>query len=218
MLPLAKTLDMNDYRAPELASALQIVDCDFHREMPQHHQRRWEYAMALRAMGDWCELTARGSRRRPQNIYDIGGAGSPFRHMMDGISVIDPSEPDGFTLEQFATAGTELSDAVFCLSVLEHIKESELERFLYHLSSLVAPGGLLFLTADYTEDVLDEPHDTYHFHWMREQIFTASTWGSRVVVPFLLRDFLPFGVSDWTTHGPQVYDYTFVAQALIKRK
>ena len=214
---LSKTLDPVDFAL--LTPELEIVDRHFTKAREQHPMRRWEYAMALRALGRWTDLHG----HHAANILDVGGAGSPFRYMQlyDGhVSVIDPEEPppNNCALEQFVTAGAELSDAVFCLSVLEHVPD--VEQFLYLLSCLVAPGGLLFLTMDYCGGVCKAdswPPDNYHFHWMRRRIFNVYRWGwlRRLLHA---RDFdLLDGEMDGAYHGPQVYDYTFASLAMVKR-
>ena len=215
-LPLSKTIDPADFE--ELAPELSLVDRHFTRGREQHPMRRWEYAMAIRALTTW----RFESHRTERVIYDVGGAGSPFRHMLgrnEGFTVVDPEEPApaNYTLEQFVVQGTELGAAVFCLSVLEHV--DDLDRFLFHLSCLVAPGGLLFLTADYCDDFngYAYPKDAYHFHWMRKRIFNAYSLGQTVAYPLLSRDFRHLGSCDFTWHGAHVFDYSFVSLALMKR-
>lgn len=205
-LPLSKTLDPADF--DQLREELAIVDRCFTDEREQHPMRRWEYALALRAYHQW--------GRRARVLLDVGGGGSPFYMMVPGkeVTIIDPEY--GLSLAQYLTEPYErrLADAVFCLSVLEHV--DDLDEFVYHLSCLVAPGGLLFLTMDYCDSAGAAPVDTYHFHWMRRRIFNFPS-----LIPladsFLYRDCLCFGDHDFTAHGPQVYDYTFCSLALRKR-
>lgn len=208
-LPLTKTLDPADF--VELAEELQVVDQHITKAAEQHPMRRWEYAMALRAHTEWAAKANIGGL-----LYDVGGAGSPFYWMIDPwqIVVIDPQEQHGQDLATFLHGGPRLGAAVFCLSVLEHVED--LNRFLYHLSCLVAPGGLLFLTMDYC----DQPmlaSDIYHFHWMRRRIFTSYTMGDLVVGPLLSCGFTHLGEADLTYHGAHVYDYSFCSLALVKR-
>lgn len=210
-LALSKVFDPIDYR--ELESELAIVNKYFTLEREQHEHRRWEYAMAIRAINTWRAET----RRDPNVIYDVGGAGSPFRHMYPPIQVIDPDEPGGYELENFCGAGTELAHVVTCLSVLEHI--ADLDHFCYLLGCLVAPGGLLFLTFDYALDGYKgwPAPDHYHFHWMRKQIF--NSWGRRYLHQLFVRfQFSEFGVESLAEPDtPAVYDYTFASLALVKR-
>ena len=215
-LALSKTLDPADF--DQLTEELAIVDQHFTRDREQHPMRRWEYAMALRACTTWYDVTA----KRPQGpVIDVGGAGSPFWRMVNpyACTVIDPD--GGVDLAEHLRLGGALASEVYCLSVLEHVED--LDRFLYHLSCLVAPGGLLFLTMDYREQ---EGPDTAHFHWMRKRIFAPSSYLGLVgdfpdAHGFLDRDFQLLGGMDGRQpliyHGPQVYDYTFASLALVKR-
>lgn len=212
-LPLSKTCDPADFA--DLAEELAIVDRHFHEAAEQHPMRRWEYAMALRAENTWRTQTGRDVFIG----YDVGGAGSPFRHMGSVGLVVDPQEPapGNYTLAQFCTAGTELASIVFCLSVLEHV--DDLDQFLYHLSCLVAPGGLLFLTMDICDaSTTDWPKDIYQFHWMRKRIFNVEQWqavGDSLYTRYNFAD--NFGPVWWHYNGPQVYDYSFASLALVKR-
>lgn len=217
-LPLTKTLDPADF--DHLAEELAIVDQHFHSVAEQHPMRRWEYAMALRALHDYLE-DAEGPRATL--ITDVGGAGSPFRHMLatqhTRVQVVDPKE--NISLERHVQTNAPLTDVVFCLSVLEHVED--LDQFLYHLSCLVAPGGLLFLTMDccgcdsHDADMEIPSHvDRHHFHWMRQRIFGRADL--RFVAERLLDyEFSCLGERDLTYHGAHVYDYNFASLALVKR-
>jgi hypothetical protein len=138
----------------------------------------------------------------------------------DSTIVVDPDE-DGQTLAQYLEMAPRLSQAVFCLSVLEHV--DDLDHFCYLLSCLVAPGGLLFLTFDYCDDRHDAyPVDIYHFHWMRKRTFNAYALGQGVMRPLQAQGFATLGFSlqgsiDYTWRGAHVYDYTFGSLALVKR-
>jgi hypothetical protein len=210
-LPLTKTLELSDFDA--LAEELQIVDRHFTSASEQHPMRRWEYALALRAQ-----------RQMPYPaalVYDVGGAGSPFRYMADGeIRVIDPNEPspNNYTLEQYVGGGTELGSQMFCLSVLEHV--DDLDHFLYLLSCLVAPGGLLFLTMDAWDR---ETADTAHFHWMRKRIFNFPNDIGDLLDDLQDYGFATFGEIDDVYHGhqlgapPNECSYTFASLCLRKR-
>jgi len=213
-LPLSKTLDPVD--SAQLGPELQAVDARFHDEGEQHPLRRWEYALALHAVRAW------SVDRQAHVCYDVGGAGSPWAGILGdevgtNVRIIDPVyKPAPCALEQAVQRHPPLADLVTCLSVLEHVED--LDRFLYHLACLVAPGGLLVITVDFTHDQGDLiPQDVYHFHWMRQRIFNPYSLASTVAYPLLSRDFLHFGALDYADHGPQVYDYTFASLVLQKR-
>ena len=210
---LSRTLDPTDYAhlVPELA----VVDR--HGIEGQHEHRRWEYALALHAVRRWTErpLTA---LRDP--LYDVGGAGSTFHEMLGEwtdcqVQVIDPVAPASAALDQWlfdGEHGRPMADVVTCLSVIEHV--ADVDRFLYHLSCLVAPGGLLVLTMDYWSRC---GKDTAHFAHMRERIFCPKSYQA-LVTRLGAHDLLPFGGIDLTYHGAQVYDYTFASLVVEKRR
>lgn len=219
-MTLALTKSWNEADLAELRPEMKIVNHHFESAAQQHPLRLWEYAMALKAADVWHDQA--GYRARV--IYDVGGAGSPFRSMAGTddrpVRVIDPAEPligRSVTLAEYMSEGAELGAQVFCLSVLEHIKPEELDRFLYHLACLTAPGGLLFLTMDYW-DQPDGTKDFAHFHWMREQIFTAGSRSRDILQPLLARDFTPLGDSDFTVYPTySIWGYSVASLALVKR-
>lgn len=213
MIPLTKTADERDY--VELAEELKIVDLHFNAASPQHPMRRWEYAMALRAQALWYD---KGSALPQGPIIDVGGAGSPFWRMVNyyACKVVDPLE--NVDLAEHLRLGAGLASEVFCLSVIEHVPDDDVDRFIYHLSSLVAPGGLLFLTmdaCDHDRHALDVP-DPHHFSWMRSRIYGPRA-RYELALQFIGHHFMPLGEIDRAYHGPTVYDYTFCSLALIKR-
>jgi hypothetical protein len=221
MIPLTKCLDPADFAL--LEPEMREVDKFFTKAREQHPMRRWEYAMALRAFNTWRKDM---DYREPQIVADVGGEGSPLRYMFGQrtVTVIDPKEAGGGLLSNYlhnTRHGGEddwcqplLHKAVFCLSVLEHV--DDLDRFLYHLNCLVAPGGLLFLTMDVCHGDQIFVQDTYHFHWMRQRIFSRLEWNLLEVAPQML-NFSLLGSADWQHHGNHVYDYTFASLALVKR-
>lgn len=215
-LPLSKTLDPLDFAA--LAEELQVVDQHFWSASAQHPLRRWEYALAIRAHDQWANTPALCVGGP---IYDVGGAGSPFFRMLDQVHVVDPHEADGRDLAATLREGSRLGAAVFCLSVLEHVED--LDQFCYHLTSLVAPGGLLFVTVDacgcpshaaFAE--VGDPPDQHHFHWMRRRLFGQADL-RELAERLLDYQCAWLGARDLTYAGMQVYDYTFASLALVKR-
>lgn len=237
-LPLTKCLDPADF--DQLAEELVIVDRYFTSAREQHPMRRWEYAMALRALAIWHRGESVGSITDLE-IYDVGGGGSPFqaivqaalhRDDLDAVLVIDPAAEEAeayvMPLSQALRQHPSLGDAVFCLSVLEHV--DDLDQFLYHLSCLVAPGGLLFLTMDSCDTYTSSwswPVDMAHFHWMRKRIFSIERWKDLAgdhggieepLIDAFDREFDLLGEADWTYHGHQLFGtYSFASLALVKR-
>ena len=76
-------------------------------------------------------------------------------------------------------------DAVFCLEVVEHVLPAEMHGFLAQLSNLVKPGGLLFVSCPFEEDLEASfvycPTCDSEFHrWQHLRSLTAS--GVRTLV------------------------------------
>jgi Methyltransferase domain len=211
-IPLTKTLDPADF--DQLPQELGIVDAYFSQDAVQHPARRWEYALALDAVCRWRDQQTKYT----YHAVDVGGAGSPFWRMLDAVgraaTVIDPAE--NYDLASYMADLPRLSPVVTCLSVLEHVED--LDRFVYHLGCLVAPGGLLFLTVDFTDLSPNRyPDDTCHFHWMRQRIFNRYSLNRLVLGPLLADHFALVGPADLDWHGAHVFDYSFASLCLQKR-
>jgi Methyltransferase domain len=209
-LLLSRTLDPSDYE--HFTEELKVVD-GYAGGLPHTH-RRWEYALALHAIWRW-KQARRVHIEDP--IYDVGGgSGSTLHHMLGEwtdceVRIVDPTVDGSGPLEEWATGGTTLADVVTCISVIEHVPD--LDRFIYHLSCLVAPGGLLVLTMDYWNRC---GPDTASNHPLRQRIFCPKTYAAlrTSVVPLQLTT---FGGVDPTWHGAHVWDYTFASLVLEKR-
>lgn len=192
---------------PDLHDPLLVVDKFFNSASPQHPMRRWEYGMALAAYYEW----ARTWPVTVGRMLDVGGAGSPF-HLMLPVLVIDPAIDTPSTIE---TSERLLADAIFSISVLEHVEDPY--SFLEACVQRLAPGGLLFLTVDAWDPPIENQKDTAHFHWMRKRIFTKQSinhlmemmgeWGLR-----------PLGEVDLEYKGNTVYDYTFGSICLRRER
>ena len=205
----------------------------------QHPIRQWEYAMALRAIDRW-ELQREREAivgeliyRDPLEICDVGGAGSNFWKALTGLTsediiIVDPSLTELPADQVLGVKGTLIEavegntplvkpgrfDILTCISVIEHIPSDDLLDFFKAAHTLLKSGGLFFLTTDYWDA---EGPDTAHFHWMRERIYNA---GSMRNLTLRLREtgFRSFGGDgDWTYRGHQVYDYSVISLAMVKR-
>lgn len=229
-LPLTKTLDPADYKllAPELA----VVDIfkDSPEMLPQHTHRRWEYAMALRAIEEWGR-EAPASLRMRRDALDVGGGGSPLKNILNSTGlaaeIIDPgyNYPIERVLEREEAARasgnlrrqTQVRAAVVtCISVIEHVALQDLERFLLALGTVLLPGGLLFLTCDFTDAGGEPPEDKFHFHWMRAQIFNSTTLTRVAETLYRQSNLVLFGGQDHQYHGAQLWDYTFASLCMVK--
>jgi SAM-dependent methyltransferase len=195
----------------------------------QHAIRAWEYSQALRALDRRYPRT-QASPSPTLRFLDVGGAGSSFHEALKAwtaqpIVRVDPTlanpgyatEPNGTlvwnlrcTLEEYRQLNPGPADAVFCLSVIEHVADSIV--FLDQLCDCVRPGGLLMLTCDAAET----SRDLYHFHWMRRWIAgPAEIQG--MLHQLLHRQFIPLDAPDLTWHGPTVYDYGVASLACVRK-
>lgn len=212
-LLLSRTLDPADYDA--LGEALVFVDHETINLAGQHPHRRWEYALALHAIQRWRD--AGGIDLDDALLYDVGGFGSPLYQLLAGftggeISLIDPRAADSGPLANWVTGGTSLAHILTCVSVIEHV--DDLPAFVYHLTCLLAPGGLLVLTMDYWNrcgpDMAARADE-------RRRIFCPKTY-TKLRQEFAALQLTPFGGVDLTYHGAQVDDYTFASLVLEKRR
>lgn len=213
MIPLNKLMAPSDVAMLDFTEALAVVD---QQDLTgQAACRRWEYAQALRAQEYWFDHAA---QNRPiGRITDVGGSGSPLHRMVgsDRTWVVDPKA--NMALDQWVQQDTtRLSAQVYCLSVIEHV--ADLDQFLYHLSCLVAPGGLLVLTTDVCDSPKSRPDDVYHYHWMRTRIFSRS-WLDDVISLFNEYQFRSLtGVDLSWTVGMENWGYTVASLAFVKRR
>jgi SAM-dependent methyltransferase len=204
---------------PAVQAYLLTVDKSFKEEREQHPMRRWEYASALAARGFWMQYF--GDIERVHTALDVGGAGSPFVHMIRRsplwrCRIVDPEVNQ--TIEEVAGINEhigEAADAIFSLSVLEHVED--LEAHLDALTACLRSKGLLFITVDAWDPPVDAEHapDKAHFHWMRKRIFNPKTIAG-LMEALRLRGFMPFGGIDLEYKGNTVYDYTFASVAMLK--
>lgn len=207
-LPLTKFLAPTDYA--ELAEELKEVDPLFASASPQHPARRWEYAMALRAVREWWWEGGGHPKSLPPLAVDVGGAGSPLHEMLRArgldVFVVDPTV--NFPVEKMV--GKVNASVVTCISTIEHVPHEA--GFIHALAQILSPGGLLFLTTDAWDQ---EGEDITHFHWMRERIYNRNRLCA-LAAHLALLGVLPFGEVDLRYHGPQVYDYSFAAMTFRK--
>lgn len=214
MMPLTKVFAPADLLSlgPELA----IVDREFHAEVTQADCRRWEYAQTLRAV-DWWREQAASIDGHPV-IYDVGGAGSPFIRMLPqawSAGIVDP-KIDWTLAEYVRHLHPALADLVTCLSVVEHVEQ--VEEFLYHLSCLVAPGGVLVLTTDCRENQPCAAPDDRHFHWDRKRIFCPWRIEASLISPLMRLGFREVGGTNLTyTEHYQNWGYTVASLVMQKR-
>lgn len=224
-IPLTKTM-----RVPEDYELLQE---EFARVMEtgtagQHDHRRFEYALALRAIklhraaqaDDLRELHADTPEPHPQAPYhllDVGGAGSPFAQICRTLpgdvrcTVIDPKVNVGIEDGSQPHA----VDAVVSISVIEHVAHPT--PFLRAIHQALAPGGLLFLTMDCWNR--GEEPDTAHMSWMRHRIYNKRSWCALMTQLEEDLGFQRFGGVDLAYHGDHLYgSYSFCSLCVTKKE
>jgi hypothetical protein len=237
MIPLNKIMhmpaDLKRFGGIALAPLVQ------HRDLldGQHEARRWEYGMALEAIGRWWLGQPDYTTRDPLQILDAGGASSNFWKALteftsEPILRVDPlfvgqhaiGQQAMFVgdLAQFAggwSRALDQMDIITSISVIEHIRDvaapgtkTPLTLFLEAAHRILCPGGLLVLTTDYWNA---EGPDTAHFHWMRERIYNPDSL-RRLEARCHKIGFTTFGGVDRTWHGPQLYDYAMASLVLTK--
>lgn len=190
---------------------LPEVEALFNSASPQHECRKWEYSQALNAIEYAFPEDDIGT---PTRCLDVGGAGSPFANMLKGrdceVNIVDPAL-DKIGIQEYVKLEPPPVDAVFTISVIEHVKEPD--PFLKACIAALKPGGLFFLTTDAQEH---EGEDKGHFAWMRSRIYSPQSLmelseyicslGMEVISPVNL-----------TYPGHNLYgSYNFVSLAFLK--
>ena len=230
-LPFSKVMDRQDWGDLELYT--QVIDRYPGALQGQHAVRRWEYAMAFRAIDTW-EKTCHPQeselyRNDPLEILDVGGAGSNFWQVLTALTsadihIVDPAAVPGAEqapgryqvfacpVEDFAAATRHSRfDILTCISVIEHVED--VRRFFRACSMLLKPGGLVVFTTDFWDK---EGPDVAHFHWMRKRIYNEGSI-RKLLTGLRELGYRSFGAADWSYHGDQVYDYSVCSVAMTKR-
>jgi SAM-dependent methyltransferase len=197
---LSKTMDPLDLAGLEL----EVKYVDHHLD-PHQAEKRWAYALALQAVGRWI---ATGRQLSDAPLYEIVYDASKFHYMLD-----DWTERDTIVfaaMTPFCTAGTPLTNLIVAHSVIEHVADPD--RFLYHCSCLLAPGGLLVLTMAYWNHC---GPDVAHGRETRQRIYCPKlmTELRRVAATYHLTT---FGGVDPMWHGAQIHDHSLASLVLEK--
>lgn len=222
---LSKSIEPADYK--ELQDGLKLL---FKGEgtlrgegvpyyMPHHH-RKWEYGSAAQAY-----LNSYGPTIT-RTILDVGcGSGLLGPSLFLGTkAIILEIDTDHRLLETRPLLGTFLDekeahrlqyrhgsivdkqpaqfDAVFCISVIEHVPEDLQDQAWANLASLVLPGGILVVTTDFGPD-----HTTpWYADTERHYKFDPARVQERA--DFLTSQGFHIDI-DPTFYGVEVHDYTF---------
>jgi SAM-dependent methyltransferase len=159
-----RLLDLRELDEPRFAGILGELDELTARESVSylHPSKRWEYPWALER-----------ARLQPRSrVLDAGCGASIFPvylakqgHRVTGVDLEVPEGLDRMhdVHVDYVRAGiTELPfpdcsfDAVFCISVIEHLGHHGVRGALSELRRVLRPGGRLLVTTDYYEDASAE--------------------------------------------------------------
>jgi 2-polyprenyl-3-methyl-5-hydroxy-6-metoxy-1,4-benzoquinol methylase len=214
----SKALEQSDYKEiSEEVRSLMRAEAEFRGAgvtftLP-HMNRYWEYGSALAALRE-------AGIAPPARVLDVGAGHGPLGPWLAKlhyrVDEIDPGENVASRADlkpkleglDWAFAARPLLefkssspyDAVFAVSVMEHIPGEDQYASWEKLAALVRPGGLLFATVDY--GAADASNAS-----ARELMFTEE--GLQNILELLPKLGIELGEVDTTFHGAQVYDYTF---------
>lgn len=195
-----------------------------------HPHRYWEYGTAVQAF-----LSVYTESLDKKEVLDIGSGWSPLGPTLSycyNVNVTE-CEPDvnacamrlgvNHVLHQarkkplqvhnwgFGNLPGKKYDAVFCVSVVEHLPVEVEDKCWQEMSDRLKPGGLLFVTADCVEVA----GRAYQFDNLRVQNFLPEAFRSRIK-KLQEMGLTPMGRPDFRYHGAKVCDYTFFRMGFVK--
>lgn len=204
-----------------------------------HEMRWWEYGSAIQLVLRWMAREKESvAKIRPMDILDIGSGwgvvGPALLLQFDRLIHMTEYEPDQMYWADRAMCNQYLErtgrapinyhhfdlmampeqdyDAVFCISVLEHVPSPHPERECWaELAKRVRPGGVLFVDVDTVP--VQKPKGGYVFDELRAHNFDIGELKDRVRI---LEDcgLVPIGQPDWNYNGSVVHDFTFFRIAM----
>lgn len=227
-----RTLSLEELERPGFRRVLERLDRLLEREPDAylHPSKRWEYPWALR----------RAALGPDARVLDVGSGASIFPVYLAAVgrdvTAVDRLLParlgEGSGVEVSYVTGdlTALPladasyDAVFCISVIEHLPEPQVPVALRELWRVVRAGRPLLLTTDYYRDAGEElwyegPEGRFRVDW---SVF------DRERLEALILDTPGFDVEgavdlqvDWSAVEPRMrafhgYPYTSVGVKLVK--
>ncbi len=234
---ISRSLRLEDYQ--ELASEAAFVDevqkqagpC--HPVHPQHAHRRWEYALALRALKDtfgdrpnllvgdfgcgiglWTPIMLALGHRVV--MYEIWAYDDEEWFVMQQIENVKKARNISQSCEMRHVAIGSLGDAdrgfdaVYCISTLEHIQEER--KAFDDLCKSVRPGGLIFLTMDFSNVESEVVMGNNSFQRMYSERLLGRLVGYAKESGLSLLG----GKSDWSYTVPLVHHYSFCSIAFTR--
>lgn len=201
-----------------------VIACD---------QRWWEYGSAIQMiLNRWP-----GRDLSKINVLDVGSGWSglgPAIHLAFNCNVTEYEPVDQYRndrartneiLRSLGVQGTrcinadlvnmpeDKFDAVFCISVLEHVAKDVEKQCWRNLADRLRPGGIFFMTTD----VVDDPLKSYTYDSMRVMPnYTLPDMQARVEMLIDCCNMLPYGIPDYGYNGDKVHDFTFFRAGFIK--
>ncbi len=227
----SRVLDLEELQRPEFWEVIDAMQ-ELLRQYPGlylHPSKEWEYPWALEA----AELET-GSR-----VLDAGCGASIFPvylhrqgYQVEACDIELATDHVVATGIPYAKASlTDLPyeegrfDAVFCISVIEHLPRAQMEPALWEMHRVLKPGGKLLLTTDFYED-----HRAQLEYEGADARFPVD-WNffDRELLERIVLEHPGFGVTkppdldvDWAAVKPRMrrfhgYPYTSVGVVLTKR-
>ena len=227
-----RTLDLEELDRPVYRRVLGRLDAMLEREPGAylHPSKRWEYPWALE----------RAALESGSRALDAGSGASIFPVFLAGaghdVVALDRTPPgrlgagNGVEIDYVAGDLTVLPfadaafDAVFCISVIEHLPERGIPRAMREMRRVLQHGRPLLLTTDYYRDADEDlwyegeygrfPVDWGVFDRDRLERLIVAADGFRVEGELDLR-------VDWNATEPRMrafhgYPYTSVGEKLVK--
>lgn len=237
MRTLSKTIELTDYEklssVPAMRTIVESLTADGVRIDVGNDHRYWEAGMAIKAL---MQAKYMGDVNIPVSVLDVGAGLSlvgpslsilyncvvteiepevtnwPFREKAS--DVLRSSRKNGLNWLDGSFQKYDFSnrfDAVFCLSVVEHMSLEEESSIWPWMVKACRPGGIVFATTD----IVPIKNKSYHFDNLRKTNFTLEMWKERYdrLVSLGMN---PLGEFDSEYHGSFVYDYTFGSLAFKK--
>jgi SAM-dependent methyltransferase len=227
-----RVLDLDELARPDFRRVLERMDELVARDPVSylHPGKRWEYPWALERAA-----LAPGSR-----VLDAGCGDSIFPvylalggHRVTALDLefsADLGELHGVPIEYVRGDLTALPqadetfDAVFCISVIEHLPDERVARAMQEMRRVLRPGGRLLLTTDFYDDAGAEiwhqsPDRRFRVDWL---IFDEERLRRLILQApgFRVEGELDLTV-DWDSTKPRMqeyhgYPYTSVGVALLR--
>lgn len=213
-----RVLDLAELQRPGFRRVLEEMDRLVARDPVSylHPGKRWEYPWALE----------RAALRAGSRVLDVGAGDSIFPvylaargHRVTAVDLkFDGSlgERHGVPIDYVPADMTamplpsETFDAIFCISVIEHLPDEAVPAALSEMHRVLRPGAPLLLTTDYYDDAASEiwhrsPDLEFRVDWrvfdedrLRRLILDAPGWR--------LEGELDLDV-DWDEVKPRMRDY-----------